>query len=427
MMTSSSAPKKITPPADACGGITEQIKFWAFCTTIVGTAFSNSVASVGTVVYGIALAAGVFKKGRPLPAFPAAPLAAALTLATLVSAALAFGAYPGEARQGLLKFAWSMLILYAGVDAVRTREQLRAAIAVLLSCEAAAAVSGIAQDILGWDWIRNRALLHYTDNVFRITGPFKHCNDFATFLIPGWVIGCAVFLDRIRVRKALQAIAAAAVLGLIGWAMFRTMSRSAMISAFFGTAVLALAMPYRRTILITIACLAGAAWWVPSPFGDRLHSMVNLSGGDLGERVYLIKASLKMIHAAPWFGLGLNTYSVWFPVYNPPDPTYPVVMYAHNSFLQMATETGWVGLGLFLAFVAALLVRSARGLFTGPKDDWSLVRAGVWASLTAILLNGFFESLLQSTLLRTLFWSLMGLSLAFALSRNGKPGASASR
>lgn len=400
--------------ADPAALTLDRIRFAGLCLSILGAAVSISIASIGAVVYLAALVLAAARRPSRIGGFPAAAWLAAFSAAVLASVVL--NGFPAESRQGLLKYAWGFLMLHAASDLITTRRRWIGIAGAILLCEAAAALSGIGQDFTGRDFIAGRSPVLYTAEVTRITGPFKHCNDFATFLIPGWLFGCAWLVDRLRKRGA-SAAAAALLLIIIGWAMLRTMSRGAMIGAAAGTVLLALTLPYRKWIFTGMFSLAAAAWWIPSPLASRLHQM-EFMAGSMRERLYLIRSTLKMVDASPYLGLGPNTFSRWFPVYNPPDPAAPILMYAHNSFLQMAAEIGWVGLGTFLALLAALLLTAWRRL--GPPADASefrWVRAAALASAAGLLVNALFESLLQSTQLRTLFWIMMGLALTAPLAR----------
>ena len=148
----------------------------------------------------------------------------------------------------------------------------------------------------------------------------------------------------------------------------------------------------------------GILWWVPSPLRVRLHELSSLTGGEMSERMMLLRTSLEMLKQNPLFGLGLNTYSDHFPKFKPAD--YPALMYAHNTYLQMATECGLVGLGLFLAFITAVMARASKN-----RD---VLGMALLAGAFAILVNGLFDSVLQSTQLRQFFWILLGAASAFA-------------
>lgn len=402
----------------------ERMRFAAFCLTLVGTAFSISVTSIGSVTYVIFLILSAVKRPSVMSRPIFLPLLACFAASLLISMAL--NGFPAESPQGLLKYFWGFLMLYAGMDVMRTRRRWLAAATVMLACTGLAALSGIGQDFIGRDFINGRLPVPYTETIHRITGPFKHCNDFGTFLIPGWLFGCSLVVDRLRRKKTAAAAVGVFLLILIAWAFWRTMARGAMIGAGAGMIVLALTLPYRGWVLSTMASCGALAWLIPSTLSARLHELV-VFGGVMQERIYLLKGALKMVAASPWFGLGPNTYSKWYPIFNPSDPKHPILMYAHNSYLQQATETGWIGLALFLAFLCACVTTAARWLGTkaagedGVEIRW--IRAAALASAVGLLVNALFDSLLQSTQLRTLFWCLLGLALAYPAVRESDPSA----
>lgn len=407
-MTPFSNPNDLPDPLNPADLALDRIRFAGFCIALVGAAVSISLASIGSVAYTSALILAAGKRVKGLPHFPFLSLAA--VFAAVLAVSIVINGFPKESWQGLLKYGWGFLLLYAGVDVVRGKRRWLAVAVLMMACEGIAAVSGITQDFTGKDFLCGRSPVLLTEQITRITGPFKHCNDFGTFLIPGWLLGCSLAIEGLRKRKAPIVVFSLLFSAVIGWAMFRTMARGAMIGAGAGMIILALTLPHRRLTLSAMVSCAALVWWVPSPVSTRLHQLIG-SGDELNERIFLIKGALKMIHESPWFGLGPNTYSRWFPIFNPPDPQNSVIMYAHNSYLQTATEIGWVGLGVFASFLAVCLFRAASS-FQSSDPDVRWIRAAMLAAAVGLLVNALFDSLLQSTQLRTLFWSLLGLSLA---------------
>jgi O-antigen ligase len=92
-------------------------------------------------------------------------------------------------------------------------------------------------------------------------------------------------------------------------------------------------------------------------------------------------------------------------------------MYAHNSYVQMAAESGVLGIGLYLAFLAAVLFRIARSVLRAEESFPKLAALALFSGAAGLLVNALFESLLQSTQLRTLFWSILGVAAGLACQR----------
>lgn len=389
----------------------------AFCAALAGASVSNSLVGIGLTLYFGGLLFAVLDPAQrdTLPKLPApAPvILAAICIASVYS--FLISAYPAESARGLLKYGNAFLGLYAGYECFRTDLQRRWVLGIVMAGAAAAALSGLGQDLWGVDFIRGRHPVPYTDVITRITGPFKHCNDFATFLVPVLLLGIAAGISGVRARKVLRVVLSSIFVAVLTWALTRTMSRAAMAALVAGMIALMLMMPHRRYAAGIMTAGLAAVWFIPSAFSVRLRELFDPHSG-LMERVVLLEGTLKMVREAPWFGLGMNTYSQWFPIYNPPDPRYPVLMYAHNSYLQIMAESGAVGLVLLLGLIAVCVFAAFKKLGPDPLGAGAWERPGLIAGVIALLANAVFESLLQSTQLRIWFWALLGMAAADHLS-----------
>jgi O-antigen ligase len=84
---------------------------------------------------------------------------------------------------------------------------------------------------------------------------------------------------------------------------------------------------------------------------------------------------------APWAGRGFGRPALALPPGSPADGIQDgKVWHAHNVFLDVALELGLVGLGLFLAMLAALVREALPALRAPPPRRWAAITA-----LTALL------------------------------------------
>jgi O-antigen ligase len=138
-------------------------------------------------------------------------------------------------------------------------------------------------------------------------------------------------------------------------------------------------------ILVTVACLAGfgrfratakARLVTQPPFGER-------------QAIFAFGWSLYQQH--PWLGLGAGNlkpyaskFNLRFHEYEPFEPKYGDL---HNLYLQLAVETGGIGLILFVAgFVGFTILVARRERFLLYSDK--LLYRSLWAaSLTYLLAN----------------------------------------
>ena len=380
------------------------LKTIGFLLAIFASAFSISFCGIGLGLYAGALALQpLVDRNARWQTYPSWKFLLPLLTSLLISVAISD--YRWISAQGFGKYVQGFLLLYAGIDVIRTEKDKKILVFTLVSACLFALASGLYQEFSGIDLIYGNSANIYQGNITRLTGSFKHCNDFGTFLVPSVVFALAHFLGLSRQKKYGAAFLALLLLTGLCYVLMRTISRSAILSAFAALFIFCLFFRFRWHALFFLAAALAALWFVPSPLCQRLHELTSLGGGDMAERTILLRTSLDMVRENPFFGLGLNTYSDHFPKFKPAD--YPALMYAHNTYLQMATEAGLVGVGLFLIFVGAVMARCIK-----QKE---MLGAALWAGVVGILVNGLFDSVLQSTQLRTLFWALLGA--AAALSR----------
>jgi hypothetical protein len=88
---------------------------------------------------------------------------------------------------------------------------------------------------------------------------------------------------------------------------------------------------------------------------------------------------------------------------------------AHNIYLDLGTQAGFAGLGIFLAMAASLLVRNRRAFRLASDAATREGLSYLFLSLAGFLAVGFFEPILASSnKLNNYFFLLAGLSVAAA-------------
>lgn len=118
------------------------------------------------------------------------------------------------------------------------------------------------------------------------------------------------------------------------------------------------------------------------------------------QRVDHYKASLKMLSQHPLFGTGYGGYNFT----NDPRQRY---LYPHNYLLEVAAETGLVGLALFSVFLAITLWRAFRLLWRQPDNQaWIAVLLMVYA-----LIAGWVS---YSITYHAMLWVSLGLVLSLS-------------
>ncbi len=387
----------------------KNIKLLGLILAIVGSAFSITACALGLALYLAGLLLELFfEKSVSHPRYPEGKFFLPLLISLLIS--LFISRYFLVSLRGFWKFSEGFILLYACVDVIRTPRELRALIVTSVSVFFSSPLSGLSQDLLGVDFVYFRQAIHDTVPP-RITGPLKHYNDYGSFLVPGFSVALAWCLIKLSDRKFIAAAFAAVLLLMLSYTITRTLSRSALLAAFASLFFFSVFFRYRWFAIGGLAVLILVVWTFPSALSTRLKDIFAFKEST-PERLLLIKTTLSMIKAKPLFGLGLNTYSDYFPHFRPKD--YPAIMYTHNSYLQMAAEIGIVGITLYLSFIFALITKAVQRILSCRLWAYKVLTVGCIAAVFGLMTNALFESLLQSTQLRAIFWCLLGISMALA-------------
>lgn len=261
----------------------------------------------------------------------------------------------------------------------------------------------------------------------RAAGPLGDPNFFAQILlIPVPVALLLAWKEREWWLRGLALGAAAVIAGGI----VVTYSRGGAL-ALGGVVVLSLfaARPSPRRITAGVAILALGLLVLPEDFTRRLDTLRGLVPGgptpdqldsSIENRKLLMGTAWRMFEDHPVVGVGAGNYDVYFDEYaarvGSPVHEYEDIgrsHYPHNLYLQIAAETGLLGLG---AFGAALLLtfgylrRAEAAYFAADRETCAALASAFQIALFGYLVTGLF---LHGHFQRYL-WVLLGLSAALA-------------
>ncbi len=195
--------------------------------------------------------------------------------------------------------------------------------------------------------------------------------------------------DRPSLNWLLFVFSAGAALAMVV-ALVASWSRGGWLG--FGAAMLAVAVALPRravwglllaTVLIAGALLLQASGRLPASFAERLTTFVgdlrleDVRGAAIDDANYAVierlahwQTALDMFRHDIWFGVGFGCYEAVYPALALIN--WPIALgHAHNIYLNLAAETGLIGLGTYLLFWGVVfwqtwqVTRRARGLTRG--------------------------------------------------------------
>lgn len=197
-------------------------------------------------------------------------------------------------------------------------------------------------------------------------------------------------------------------------ALIMSWSRGAWLGSAAAAAVMVLAIIARsgRTALfgavvvalLAYAVLAGGLSFIPSSLTQRFVDfvpyldLVDVRGLEITDANFAVlermahwQAGLKMWTDHPWLGIGIGNYSVAYASYAL--PLWPLPLgHAHNYYLNIAAETGTLGLAVYLILWAMALTVAWRA--TRHASGWLLgIALGTLGILVHLAVHNLFDNL----------------------------------
>ncbi len=323
-----------------------------------------------------------------------------------------------------LKWGEVAVVVVATWQFMRTeRHALRLACAVV--------VAGVAEALLGCvQYVLATGLLGPGGANIRVFGTFDQPNPFGGYLnlaLP-FALALALFGRDARLRWVMGGASA-----LLLFAEYLSGSRGALLGLVAALLVLAmLGWRIERKVGLALLALAPAvaiAWFtrlIPARLEDRLLAQFRVNDVNLNaqlndanfstiERLAHWVAGLRMFRAHPLLGVGAGNYDAAYAHYKVPGWDESLT-HAHNYYINVAAETGILGLLAFLAVTAAALWVVWRA---AHATDWlrqaHSALAGVDARALAIGCAAIVVALSIHNLTDDLFVHAMELQFALTL------------
>jgi O-antigen ligase len=313
----------------------------------------------------------------------------------------------------------SIALFFVVVNCVRTRQQLRALVTVLIAAGSAAAFIGVVLYFLPADW--SIRLLSALGRVGYPTGAgvLRYVEDnpdlalraISTSTDPNVLGGLLILITTLTAAQlfarepVLRRSILAAMLLMDAFCLYLTYSRGSMAGLAAGLAVLAL-VKYRKLIAVMIVA-AALLMLLPQAQNYVQHFVEGILTQDLATQMRLgeYKDALILIGRHPWIGVGF--------VGTPEGSLYIGVS---NVYLLIAEEMGLIGLSAFL-LVVVLFFRQIWKSWPRVQNQAGLeaILLGLTAAVVGILVGGlldhyFFNLSFPHSV--SIFWLYLGLAMA---------------
>lgn len=242
------------------------------------------------------------------------------------------------------------------------------------------------------------------------TASFPFPNDFAT-----WILICIFPTLTFLVQKS-QRLWKRIVLGLVAGSLAFLLILTKTRSAWVGFAVACLVLPFfrlvhmkRMAIIVVIIAICGSAIIIGGSFLPYVTAIAGIA-----DRQIMWNNAWQIFKEHPIIGSGLNTFFVRYMHIRNDEFKDKRGSYAHNCYLQMAAETGAIGLLAFIGMAIVVIFTALRSFMITDSMFLKSCIAGLVLGTTAYLVQSFFDTNLYSLNLAALFWMVIGVLISIS-------------
>jgi O-antigen ligase len=285
---------------------------------------------------------------------------------------------------------------------VQSRSQLRLAVGVLLFWFLLVAANGIIQFSLGVTTLQFEA----NPDLLRSDAAYAPTNVFGITVGALSLLSAGITLnaDNRRIRTIMLLITIWLFVGAM-----TSISRTVAVGYVTGFIALAFASRSRAMLLITLAVSVSmlVVFIFPTAAIDRL---LQVSDSSSLKRIFYLESGLRSWLAAFPFGHGWGV-AYWAGDGNSliRSSSYP---WYHNDYLNLAVQTGVVGLLIYLAFWYTVMHAGFKAIREPANAETDGILAGSFAALVFLLTAALFEHVLWRPDIAGLVGWMLGIMLA---------------
>lgn len=342
---------------------------------------------------------------------------------------------PLSLRGFFFKLLEGVSLYFITVRVVNDRRKLNLILFSIFLSMALIGIDGVFQRVMGWDILR-----HYSAFGGLVCASFGNANGFGAWLIIMIPIALSAALtDKERILALFTKNGIYSLAGMLILCLMWTRSAGALIGIAF-TMVLFFILRRNNAFLVIAAAILVILFFIAPTFISSRQELFRLVKETTAVNLYkdaaffgkgfvstakkfvmpfmlkrdpvrtnLWREAFFVIKDFPLFGCGLNTYAIVAPKYKILESggAYP-----HNSYLQMAAETGISGAGSFVLVVISLFAASIINMKRIKDVFYKNILIGLLAGLFGFLAHSFFDVNLYALQLVNLMWFVMGLIIA---------------
>lgn len=321
--------------------------------------------------------------------------------------------------KGYMTLGW-MSIFFLFVNNVKDETQFKRLIRILIIITTIAGAYGIFQHFTRIDFFGNVKYLKESFASAKSTGFFNSPLTFGNYilLVLPVVIGLSFYSKTGREKRWLQLSILIILIAIIF-----SYGRAVWVGLIGGLILMAILRNKRLLLSIVAGIIVCSIFILIFPSSHFTHRVVGTlkSRNPVGNRIEFWEGSLRIIRDYPITGLGWEGFRFAYPRYKSAKGRQ-LVCHAHNNFVDVAVDSGFLGLGIFL-WLLITIYKVGFHIFKELEDGYFKgIAWGFLGSLTAFLIAGLTQYNFGDSEVVMLFYFL--LAMVMVIPRIGKSNKS---
>lgn len=316
-----------------------------------------------------------------------------------------------ESMKSAVLSATLLIGYFLAVNLIRTREWVQRCLVAFLLCASVSGLIGFVQIFTGsleTSWLDTEM---FSNISVRITSTFDNPNVYATYLLLAIPFALAFMIEKSDKSKTLRVLCFL----LLAICMVETWSRGAWLGILIALVLFFLVYTRRSVAYLMLggALLPLASIAIPDSVISRFLSIGSASDSSATYRISAWRGVGRMLREN-WFGgigVGEAAFSAVYPAFS--YAGIQAIRHTHNLYLQILSETGVVGLIVFLLIVILFMQNCFEYMYRMRKGtENGIVVAGL-ASVVAVLIMGLTDYVWYNYRVFLMFWIVIGIVNAY--------------
>lgn len=308
-----------------------------------------------------------------------------------------------------LKEEWLLLLFFLIVNNIKEQKQVEKVLTILITVSTLVGIYAIYQHYSGMDLYRNR-LLEPRGEVFLSLGFFDHHLTFGGYYMLAFLLAFVILLSpkRTGILKILDFLAPV----VLGLALVFSYARSGWLGAVLGVLTFGFfrGRKFFLRVILGVLLLLLIIYIIEPTSWDRIKEISLSKDQAQSTRIRLWQTSINMIKDKPIWGIGLGNFGKLFDKYKA-EGTYDTICHPHNDYLNVAVNSGLLGLLAYLSIWTVFLYSTIKKIMKRKENDFGYtMQVGGVIAIFAFLVAGLLQCYYSDAEVNMLVMFILGLT-----------------